>query len=203
MRSSVAAAGRALIMLACVVGIPALALSSTSWPEVMRKLEDLHWRALLGRVVAFASDAGAPAPAAGRDSATPVQAATPNRLCQEAPLGAVVPAGYQEPTVARPGPASADRSFESVEQRLRQLGATYYLLESWGSGRQLYRFFCKMAVGGSAEYTRCFEATEADPLQAMTGVLRQVENWRGGGVGEGLGARSETVRNSVARASSP
>jgi hypothetical protein len=45
----------------------------------------------------------------------------------------------------------------------------------------MYRFYCKMAVGGSAQYTRCFEATHADPLQAMVQVLRQVETWRDGG----------------------
>jgi hypothetical protein len=44
----------------------------------------------------------------------------------------------------------------------------------------MYRFYCKMAVGGSAHYTRCFEATHADPVQAMGQVLGQVEAWRGG-----------------------
>ena len=36
----------------------------------------------------------------------------------------------------------------------------------------------KMAVAGSADYVHCFEATHADPLQAMQQVLRQVETWR-------------------------
>jgi hypothetical protein len=108
---------------------------------------------------------------------------------------AVVPAGYQAPaetaTVPVPGvdaagraatgtPATADQ-FHAIQERLRQLGATYYLLESWGNQQQMYRFYCKMAVGGSAQYTRCFEATHAEPLQAMVQVLRQVEAWRDGG----------------------
>ena len=74
-------------------------------------------------------------------------------------------------------PAGADR-FTSLKERLRDLGATYYLLETWGSQGQLFRFYCKVAVGGSPNYARYFEATHADPLHAMSAVLEQVEAWR-------------------------
>jgi hypothetical protein len=108
----------------------------------------------------------------------------------------VVPAGYQAPAdsaaMARPAVDgigqsttgtvhSAADAFCALQDRLRQLGATYYLLESWGSEQQMYRFYCKMAIGGSADYTRYFEATSADPLQAMLDVVRQVEAWKEGG----------------------
>jgi hypothetical protein len=71
-------------------------------------------------------------------------------------------------------------AFNVVHDRLRQLGATYYLLESWGGQQQLYRFYCKMAVGGNSNYTRYFEAIDSDPLRAMSQVLQQVESWRSG-----------------------
>jgi hypothetical protein len=58
------------------------------------------------------------------------------------------------------------------------LGAVYYLLEAWGNQEQLYRFYCKMAIGGNTSYTRYFEATDVDPLTAMGKVLREVEAWR-------------------------
>ena len=80
-------------------------------------------------------------------------------------------------TSSRASISTAD-PFRYIQDRLRQLGATYYLLESWGNQQQMYRFYCKMAVGGSAAYTRCFEATNANPLQAMRQVLRQVETQR-------------------------
>ncbi len=72
--------------------------------------------------------------------------------------------------------------FRRMEQRLRELGATYYLLETWGSSGDRYRFFCKMAISGTADYNRnrIFQATAADPLHAMQDVLEQVEQWRGG-----------------------
>jgi hypothetical protein len=70
--------------------------------------------------------------------------------------------------------------FTSIQQRLRELGATYFLLESWGSQGQLYRFYCKMAIGGNSNYNRYFEATDADAIQVMSKVLNEVEAWRAG-----------------------
>jgi hypothetical protein len=103
---------------------------------------------------------------------------------------AVVPAGYEAaigaPAHAAPSalPAATTSKpadpFLRTQQRLQQLGATYYLLESWGGQQQLYRFYCKMAVGGNPNYTRYFEAIESDPLRAMSEVLGQVESWRAG-----------------------
>ena len=72
--------------------------------------------------------------------------------------------------------------FRRMERRLRELGATYYLLETWGSSGDRYRFFCKMAIAGTADYNRnrIFQATAGDPLHAMQDVLEQVEQWRAG-----------------------
>jgi hypothetical protein len=71
--------------------------------------------------------------------------------------------------------------FSHIQRRFRELGATYTLLETWGDQGQLYRFYCRMAMGGSSSYTRFFEATDADPLGAMSRVLAQVEAWRSAG----------------------
>ena len=119
----------------------------------------------------------------------PVQTTAPGAV-GPMPVSAVIPAGYQEPAEsapiqpptatggdenARAGSISTADPFHRIQDRLRQLGATYYLLESWGNQQQMYRFYCKMAIGGSADYTRCFEATNSNPLQAMRQVLQQVE----------------------------
>jgi hypothetical protein len=114
--------------------------------------------------------------------------------CQDSSFP-VMPASFQSPAVAEPATmpeagvgtvkmtenaSLAADPFHAIQDRLRRLGATYYLLESWGNDQQLYRFYCKMAIGGSSNYTRCFESTNADPLQAMTQVLRQVEEQHSG-----------------------
>ena len=98
---------------------------------------------------------------------------------------AVQPAAGIQPAVAGPtalpprAALEADGSLRQIQQRLHELGATYVLLESFGN-QGLYRFYCKMAMGGNANYTRYFEATDPDPVRAMTQVLQQVEAWRGG-----------------------
>lgn len=70
--------------------------------------------------------------------------------------------------------------FVWTQQRLRELGATYYVLETWGPGGGQYRFHCKMAIGGNPDQTRHFEATDANPARAMQMVLQQVEASRAG-----------------------
>lgn len=93
------------------------------------------------------------------------------------------PARIAEAPGARPlGEAGQQGAgdFGSIQARLRQLGATYYLLESWGTDGSTYRFHCKMALAGSDRYCRNFEATAAEPIAAMESVLRQVEQWRAG-----------------------
>jgi hypothetical protein len=187
-------------MLACVVGIPVVALSGASWSEMVKKLQDFRWPAVLGMASASSpapleavpgpiplSVAGPPSPG-GPGPVLPPAAELP---AQDSSAG-VVPAGYQaaEATpqnVGAAGPidsaALAADPFHAIQDRLRRLGATYYLLESWGNRDQVYRFYCKMAVGGSADYTRCYEATHADPLEAMRQVLRQVEAQTDGSTG--------------------
>ena len=204
MQSSVGVAGRALIMLACVVGIPALAMSGTSWSEILKKLQDFRWPAILDRTSASTAPAtDATHRMASFDSAPPTtgrdQSVTPAWQGQSAgPANSgVVPAAYQAPADLRaasrlatapagqivPAVASLGSDpFHSIQDRLKELGATYYLLESWGNQQQMYRFYCRMAIGGNPNYTHYFEATESDPVQAMLGVLRQVETWHQGGM---------------------
>jgi hypothetical protein len=98
-------------------------------------------------------------------------------------VGSVVPvnnearAMQQQPPLGGPAGQQPDR-FSLIERRLRDYGATYYRLETWGDAGEFYRFHCKMAVGNNPNYTQQFEATHGDALQAMTSVLEQVEAWR-------------------------
>lgn len=72
--------------------------------------------------------------------------------------------------------------FRRIEQRLRELGATYYLLDTWGRNGDRYRFLCRVALTGNTDLgaDRVFFATDSDPLRAMQNVLQQVEQWRSG-----------------------
>jgi len=98
----------------------------------------------------------------------------------------LVPVSFEEgvppPQAAAPQAAgnSTGEQFQVIQGRLRQLGASYYLLESWGVQGELFRFYCKMAIGGNPNYTRYFEAVDTDPVRVMAKVLQDVEAWRAG-----------------------
>jgi hypothetical protein len=82
------------------------------------------------------------------------------------------------PISPAPIAAGGDEKFRQAETRLRELGATHYVLETWGPDNNRYRFACKMAIGGNGGVNRYFQAIEDDPWRAMTAVLHQVEEWR-------------------------
>lgn len=98
------------------------------------------------------------------------------------PRGPAAPAGDPAAMAAgrAPQPLEQPERFTAMERRLRENGATYYLLETWGNEGELYRFHCKMAIGNNPNYTRHFEATDRDALKAMAQVLERVEAWRAG-----------------------
>jgi hypothetical protein len=83
-------------------------------------------------------------------------------------------------TPPAPRPLDTGDRFTAMERKLRQYGATYYLLETWGNEGQLYRFHCRMAISNNPNYTRQFEATDRDALRAMSQVVERVEAWRAG-----------------------
>ncbi len=126
------------------------------------------------------------APPAGQ---SPAVTQPPNSYPQFAPAQGGMPGNSAPAVSANPGVVGVDRTacpleqpdrFTEMERRLREYGATYYLLETWGSAGELYRFHCRMAVANNGAYSRHFEATDRDALKAMADVLAQVEAWRNG-----------------------
>ncbi len=128
-----------------------------------------------------AATLGGPAPA-GLPVSDLVHVSHPPHGDKEMPMGA--PASPESAPRKTPSAGSASLlasdEFQRIQRRLRQLGATYYLLETWGGQAECYRFHARMAVGGSPDYVRHFEATDTEALQAMAKVLSQVERWRVG-----------------------
>jgi hypothetical protein len=187
MQSSATVGLRALVMLACAVGIPVLAIWGASWSEIVKKFQNLPWPAVVELASASTSN---PQPLGEAPRFTPNNEAGTAQPNPPSPASSF--AGHFDPPAASGPSTNADRYGESaasvspepasefgdVPKRLQQLGATYYVLESWGNDQRLYRFYCKMAVAGRNDYTHCFEATDANPHQAMQQVLQQVEAWQ-------------------------
>jgi hypothetical protein len=183
MQSSAAVAVRALVMLACVVGIPLLAMSGTSWSEIVKKFQNFRWPTILSPASASTTDGGdddSPSTSSNEPGVPPIFGET-SQDRQPCPTNrASLPPAKLPPLAAAPSPVAdtAVPTTQQIEQRLQRLGATYYLLETWGNDEQLYRFSCQAAAGGTAGFTHYFEAVEVDPLRAMLKVLQQVEAWR-------------------------
>ena len=116
-------------------------------------------------------------PNRGQAIAMVAPAGGPGRIPNHAPTSSQSRSG---PAAAGGPPLPGTDWFSWTQQRLRELGATYYLLETWGRNGELYRFHCKMAIAGNQDYNRHFEATDSDAARAMQAVLRQVEAWRAG-----------------------
>jgi hypothetical protein len=240
MHSSTVLAGRALVMVVCMVVVPVVAVFGTGWtkylglsgtfptgngsrpgsrPGANPYTKIAHARAAGSTAAGPLSPGGGTARSAGASansappwnqaSGSPASAGPHKTASYEVPMGspasqgaAVAPVAHAAPTPLRPNsPVSASTAANSrprtaggsappplpatdwftwTQQRLRELGATYYLLETWGRNGELYRFHCKMAIAGNQDYTRHFEATDADAARAMQAVLRQVEAWRAG-----------------------
>jgi hypothetical protein len=160
MHSSGLAPLRAFLLLVCTVGVPLIALSGTSWSEIVRKFHDCHLPTISDFAIASPDRSETPPATPPTADAADVRSLTADAMADSPNLNI------------------ASAQFRDIQERLREWGATYYVLESWGNDQPLYRFYCKMAVGKSDDYVHCFEATHADPFQAMVQVLRQVEAWR-------------------------
>jgi len=164
MQSSAGKVLRAFLLLACMIAIPLAALWGSSLPTIVSSLLEGRWPQTV---------------ASNRQSRLPIEVAQFEPMAPAAT--AVKFQSPAEPALLRNDPSQAvtasDR-FAQIQGRLRQLGATYCLLESWGNQPDYYRFFCKMAVAGNPNFVRPFQATHSDPLQAMADVVQQVEAWR-------------------------
>lgn len=193
-QSSASVLFRAVVMLGCLVAVPLAAVFGTSLPEVVKQVLDGRWPGCTPAAQGRPGEAPAFQRLPGRDSAP---TAPPRPMCpprqqaaaepdpafsaghsEEARCGAVA-ASFEQPLDPPPAetPCRVDQ-FSQIQDRLRQLGATYYLLETWGNQQPFYRFYCRVAVGGNPGCARYyFEATGPDPLQAMAEVLRQVDAW--------------------------
>lgn len=84
----------------------------------------------------------------------------------------------EAPLASLERPAKPNDSFARSERRLRELGATHYRLETWGSQGDLYRCTCNIPVRPRSAAARHFESIEPAPSQAIDAVIRQVERWR-------------------------
>ena len=158
---------RAIVMLAVLVGLPAVWIYYGPLPESAQQVVD--------RLVALAREASGmqqsevavtpakvPAIKAVQSFSSPERRTEPSA----APITATGP------------PASLETQLEPLLRRLRSLGTTEYTLEPWGFGGQFFRFRCEVPVADDQKMTRQFEAVSESPQASVQQVLGEVKQWQ-------------------------
>lgn len=185
---------RALVMLFTLVGLPAAWIYYGPLPAGPQKVVDrfvevakdaLGWKsdhtahAIQGadktppryeQVLPTPEDNQAVSRASYQGTTTPQAQLAPVKL---------VSATEEVATPMKLTPDSSDPNLSAqIEPHLnvlRQMGAANYSLEEWGNG---YRFKCAVSLAGNVDFTRHFEAVDADPLATVRQVVGEVTAWQ-------------------------
>ena len=176
---------RALVMLLTLVGLPAAWIYYGPLPQGAQRVVD--------RFVEVARDAVGWRQPVTTDSVNYMK--TPPRYDEELPteieVSEVSRATFQG-TSAPVRLALASETLPSISTSvevgqdlnsqiephlalLQKLGVANYSLERWGEG---YRFKCAIPLGDNVDFTRQFEAINADPLAAVRQVVGEVTSWQ-------------------------
>ena len=62
--------------------------------------------------------------------------------------------GFPRPPIRNCRAPVASDQFKYIQERLRQLGATYFVLETYGDEKREFRFYCRMSIGGNPRVTQ-------------------------------------------------
>lgn len=169
---------------------PALAPFETEVPEAMfpsappQPLRDVSPFSSSTPSPAPISQAAFASPAFAPPEANPFLASAPTDVESGGepvanPLAApVVPAFRLQD--AQPSESDRQQLHTRLGEELKQLGAQFYRLQTWGNRGELYRFSCYVAAPDNDQYQRHFQAIDADSIQAMRQVLDEVKIWRAG-----------------------
>jgi len=87
----------------------------------------------------------------------------------------VSPAGLNRPA---PSADLNSAAFQQGQQRLRELGASYFKLETTGEATERYRAVCQIAAPNGP--VQNFTSIHADALTALNEVITQIEQTRAG-----------------------
>jgi hypothetical protein len=70
------------------------------------------------------------------------------------------------------------QDFQSLERRLKALGAKYYRLEKWGNRGELFRFSCFVSPPEPYHYEKYFQIIGSDELRVMESIIEKIEQWK-------------------------
>jgi hypothetical protein len=179
---------RALVMLVTLVGLPTAWIYYGPLPAGPQKVVDrfvevakdaLGWKS--NQTVGSMHEYEKTPPRYDEVVPTPEDSHAVSRASyqgQQAPVRLASATETQQP-IALANQVSPDADLSTqIEPHLnvlRQMGAANYSLEEWGNG---YRFKCAVSLAGNIDFTRHFEAVDADPLATVRQVVGEVTAWQ-------------------------
>jgi hypothetical protein len=115
---------------------------------------------------------------ADKDRIDSVPTAIPTRVESKARvLSPETPSGAQNGAAPQRF-SPADARLQQLEQKLRQLGAAFYVLEEIEADPVMYHFVAEVVEPSHPNGLRRFEAYAAEPFEAITKVVAQMESQR-------------------------
>ena len=185
---------RSALLIACLIVVPLLAMVSHKIPATTRAaVRENLWSPIVRALAPAAVQPATAVPAAGEP--TPSIDPFPRPWEQPPP----------SPPTASPStilggaesslPIGEANGRESLEARLRALGATQIDWTSAQGGDGLHRCSCRIPAEPTGQLHRVFQAAAADPLAALDNLVGQVSAWsmRTGGAAEGGMAAGATM----------
>jgi hypothetical protein len=186
---------RSALLIACLIVVPLLAMFSHKVPTATRSaIRERLWDPMI-RPLASALGLSAPPPTSPppRQATASLPTADPSQ-----PLQPSQALGLGEPDVAIAGkapppaillgsedslPIGGATGRESLEARLRALGATRIDWTPGQGGDGLHRCSCRIPAEPSGQLHRIFQAAATDPVAALDNLVGQVTAWsmRSGG----------------------
>lgn len=186
---------RSLLLVACMLVVPLLAMFSHKIPADVRAAMRRGLRDALGHCLGRPAEAGVPAvaPAIPAENVVRLDSsvdtpATRSSVDALAPVTKVAPATSGDAPSPELVAQLADRSRQardqqardqrSIETRLRDLGAMAFDCQPLPGAAGLYSSSCRVPVDASGQLQRVFQATGTDPLTASETLAQQVAAWR-------------------------
>ena len=185
---------RSALLIACLIVVPLLAMVSHKIPAATRAAaREKLWSLIVGALVPAAVQPATAVPAAGEPTPSIEPFSRPWE--QTAPTPPTAPPPTILVNAESSLPIGEANGRESLEARLRALGATQIDWTPAQGGDGLHRCSCRIPAEPTGQLHRVFQAAAADPLAALDNLVGQVSAWsmRTGGAAEGGVAAGATM----------
>ena len=174
---------RSLLLVSCMLVVPALAMFSHLIPTEFRAATRRGFAAATSGVLETPAEAGTVPP----PPTTPPTAGSPAASPSLLPIAAQ-PAAVAEPATPPMVAQLADRTRQvrdqlardqqAIEAQLKAAGAVSFDCQPLPGPEGLYSSSCRVPVDATGQLQRVFQATGHDPGSSSAALLEQVMGWR-------------------------